>query len=106
MEIKAFVKLVSKSHVLPFKISESHDTSPLDLVHIDLWGPSSTISASRFRYYVLFLDDYSRYNLVFPLKNRETLNTFKQFKVLVETQFERKIKVLQSDWGGEFRNFT
>lgn len=29
-----------------------------------------------------------------------------QFKALVENQFGKKIKVMQSDWGGEFRSFT
>ncbi|GAA0169682.1 hypothetical protein LIER_24112 [Lithospermum erythrorhizon] len=35
----------------------------------------------------------------------EVVHIFNQFKVVVETQFDRKIKVPQSDWGGEYRNF-
>ena len=32
----------------------------LDLVHIDLWGPSPVASLGGFRYYITFIDDYCR----------------------------------------------
>ena len=32
----------------------------LDYIHLDLWGPSPTISCGRASYYVLFIDDFSR----------------------------------------------
>lgn len=53
------------------------------------------------------MDDDTRYSWIFPLKNKgEVLAAFIQFKQLVEKQFERKIKMLQSNWGGEYRSFT
>ncbi|GJS19771.1 retrotransposon protein, putative, ty1-copia subclass [Tanacetum coccineum] len=55
------------------------------------------------RYYVTFTDDFSRYGYVYLIKQK--LNTFKVFKRYqneVENQLGRKIKVLQSDRGGEY----
>ena len=42
--------------------SVSH--KPLDLIHCDVWGPSLVTSVSGYRYYVIFIDDYSRYCLI------------------------------------------
>lgn len=41
-----------KSHLLPIKISSSRAQEPLDLIHIDVWGPAPINSTSGFRYYV------------------------------------------------------
>lgn len=44
---------------------------------------------------------------MFPLTTKnEALSAFIQFKKKVETQFDRKIKILQSDWGEEYRSFS
>ena len=75
-------------------------------MHIDLWGPSLIQSVAGHRYYFSFVDDNSWFTWIFPLKGkREALNAFVQFKNLVENQFVKKIKNLQSDWGGEYRSF-
>ncbi|KAL5563628.1 hypothetical protein UlMin_033375 [Ulmus minor] len=96
-----------KSHLLPFPISDSHASQILDLIHTDVWGPAPIQSTSGFRYYMHFLDDHSRYTWIFPLKFKsEAFSTFLQFKTLVENQFERKIKCVQSDMGGEYRKFS
>ena len=34
--------------------------SHFELVHIDVWGPSRSASTLGFRYFVTFIDDYSR----------------------------------------------
>lgn len=52
---------LSKSHLLPFAHSSSHTTQSLELVHTDIWGPSPILSTSGFKYYALFLDDYSKF---------------------------------------------
>ena len=96
-----------KSHLLPFSISDSHAEKPLDLIHSDIWGPSPIASSSGFRYYIHFVDDYSRYTWLYPLKNKsDALQTFILFKNLVENLFDKKIKSLQSDMGGEYLSFT
>ena len=51
--------------------------------------------------FLLFIDDYSRFSWLYLLKTKdEALSIFLQFKNLVENQFDAKIKILQTDWGG------
>ena len=57
----------------------------LDYIHSDLWGSSPTISYGGEKYYVLFVDDFSRKVWVYVLKRKaDVFNTFKQFIVMVE----------------------
>ncbi|CAA7031737.1 unnamed protein product [Microthlaspi erraticum] len=94
---------MGKSHRLPFCSSDSRVLHPLDKIHCDLWGPSLVVSSMGFKYYAVFVDDYSRYSWFYPLKNKsEFCSVFIAFQKLVENQFESKIKVFQSDGGGEF----
>ncbi|XP_031256998.1 uncharacterized protein LOC116114998 [Pistacia vera] len=84
--------------------SSSQSAKPLDLIYLDLWGPSPVSSPERFKYYIQFLDDHSRFTWIFPLKNKsETYSIFTQFHKLVERQFSSTSKCVQTDWGGEFR---
>lgn len=95
-----------KSHSLPFKISMSRATTVLELIHTDLWGPTLIMSHTNAKYYIHFLDDYSRHLWFFPLKSKsDALAAFIQFKALVENHFNKKIKTRRSDMGGEFQAF-
>ncbi|CAL9008121.1 unnamed protein product [Prunus brigantina] len=58
--------MVGKAHKLPFVSSAHKSTKPLELVHSDVWGPSPTVSALGYKYYVLFLDDYTKYGWFSP----------------------------------------
>ena len=78
-------------------------TKPLELVHSDVCGPMKTLSIGGARYFLTFIDDFTRKVWVFPLKNKnEVLEKFKTWKTLVERQSEHKIKTFRSDNGGEF----
>uniref|UniRef100_A0A803P5A9 Integrase catalytic domain-containing protein n=1 Tax=Cannabis sativa TaxID=3483 RepID=A0A803P5A9_CANSA len=95
-----------KSHALPFKLSNSRATKMLELIHTDLWGPAPINSNTNFKFYIHFLDDYSRFTWLYPLKQKsDALNGFTQFKTMAENQFETKIKFITTDWGGEFQAF-
>lgn len=52
---------LGKSHQLPFSISSSICHAPLEFLHSDLWGPSPIPSINGHRYYVQFLDAFSKY---------------------------------------------
>lgn len=72
-----------KMHLLPFKSSSSHAKEPLQLVHTDVWGPAPIMSSSGFKYYGHFVDDFSRFTLIYPLKQKsEIVQAFIQFKAL------------------------
>ena len=74
----------------------------LELVHSDVFGPVSVPSLGKFVYYVSFIDEFSRNTWIyFPWKNYEFFDIFKEFKVLVENQIEKKIKALRTYNGGE-----
>ena len=51
---------LGKQPVLPFNNSESISNSIFELIHSDVQGPSPVASISRSRYFVVFIDDYSR----------------------------------------------
>lgn len=96
-----------KSHKLPFPKSKSQASKPLKIIHTDLWGPAHTISKHGFRYYIMFLDDFSRYSWIYPLKQKsDTLSSFVNFKNMVEKQFNTTIKIVQSDSRGEYQAFN
>lgn len=95
---------LSKNHKMPFSLSQSCSMEPLVKVHCDLWGPAPVRSIQHFRYFVLFVDDFSRYAWLYPLRRKsDFFQYFLLFQKMVERQFERKIKKFQSDGGGEFQ---
>ena len=67
----------------------------LQLIHTVVCGPMKTDSLSGNRYFLLFIDDYTRMCWVYfiRLKN-EVFDVFKQFKALVENQCNLSIKAL------------
>ncbi|GJX09800.1 putative RNA-directed DNA polymerase [Tanacetum coccineum] len=75
----------------------------LDLVHTDMCGPFGSATKDGKHYYVMFTDDFSRYGYVYLIKHKsDTFEVFKRYQNEVENQLGRKIKVLQSDKGGEY----
>ena len=90
-------------HKLPFPKSFFIASSPFELIHYDLWGPAPIPSVNGFKYYVLFIDHFTRFTWVFLLNSKsEVFNKFVHFKAMVETQFSTKIKTFRSDGGGEY----
>jgi len=62
-----------------------------------------TTSMGGARYFLTFIDDFSRKVWAYMLKAKsECFEKFKEFKALVERQSEHNIKVLRSDNGGEY----
>ena len=76
---------------------------PLELIHTDVCGPIDPHSLGKNRYFLLFIDDFSRKTWVYFLKEKsEVYNIFKKFKALVEKESGYDIKAMRSDRGGEF----
>ena len=92
-----------KQSRLPFGDSTWRATDQLQLIHSDVCGPMSTLSLNGSRYFLLFIDDYSRMCWVYFMKEKsEVFCIFKRFKQLVEKQVDKQIKILRTDNGGEF----
>jgi hypothetical protein len=93
---------LGKMTQLSFPISCTHTTEPLQLVHSDVWGPEPITSINGTRYYVSFVDDFSKFTWFFPLKHKsQVLSTFIHFKSTIENLLNHKLKVLRTDCGGE-----
>ncbi len=90
---------------MPFSHSINRVSKTLELIYKDVWGPSPIFSINRFKYYVFFLDAFTRYTWLFPIyRKSDVYATFKQFQLHVERLFDCKIKIVQSDWGGEYHS--
>jgi len=97
---------MAKSHQLPYPKSTSISSAPLQLVFSDVWGPAPD-SVGRNKYYVSFIDDYSKFTWIYLLKYKsEVFQKFHDFQQLVERQFNRKIIAVQTDWGGEYEKLN
>ena len=108
---------LGKSKRLPFpKKSIQKSSKPLELVHSDVCGPLHIESVGGSRYFVSFIDDYSRYVTVYAMKTKdEALDRFVDFALAAENKFGMRMKNFQfegelglkitkfrSDCGGEY----
>ncbi|KAE8684024.1 hypothetical protein F3Y22_tig00111160pilonHSYRG00030 [Hibiscus syriacus] len=95
--------VLGKQTKVRFKTAKHTTQGILDYVHSDVWGPSTTSSLGGSRYYVTFIDDFSRKVWVYFLKQKsEVFEKFKLWKAEVENQTGRKIKCLRSNNGTEY----
>ncbi|KAI3766946.1 hypothetical protein L2E82_17026 [Cichorium intybus] len=77
----------------------------LELLHIDLCGPSAIESVAHNKYILVVVDDFSRFTWVFFLKQKSEaasnmINFIKQMEVLLQKQ----VRMIRSDNGTKFKN--
>jgi hypothetical protein len=78
---------------------------PLELLHMDLFGPIAYISISGSKYYLVIVDDYSRFTWVFFLQEKsQTQETLKNFLRRAQNEFGLRIKKIRSDTGTQYTN--
>ena len=95
---------LGKQIALPFNNSVSHALSSFDLIHFDLWGPSPISTPGGSRYFVIFVDDFSRYTWIYLFKNcSELYQIYRDFTKMIETQFSKPIKVFRYDNAQEYK---
>lgn len=89
---------------LPFGQNSSIKSSAvLEIIHSDICGPMRTTSLGGYKYFALFIDDFSRKIFVYFLKAKsDILSAFQLFKSRVERETEKKIKILRTDNGCEY----
>ncbi|CAI7819476.1 unnamed protein product, partial [Closterium sp. NIES-53] len=59
-----------RQRAAPHSSSFPPTTAPLQTLHMDVWGPARVSGQSRERYFLLVVDNYTRYTTVFPLCNK------------------------------------
>ncbi|GJU52191.1 putative ribonuclease H-like domain-containing protein [Tanacetum coccineum] len=80
-------------------------SQPLQLLHMDLFGPTSVKSINHKTYCLVIADDFSRFSWVFFLRTKdETSGILKDFIRQIENQLNQKIKTIRCDNGAEFKN--
>ena len=97
--------VMGKQCRIQFKTATHKTEGILDYVHTDIWGPVQVVSKGGARYFMSFIDDYSKKFWVYFLKNKsEAFATFKKWKAKVENQTGRKIKCIRSYNGTEYKD--
>lgn len=61
--------MLGKSQRLPFHLVIHCSSSPLDIIHSEIWQ-SPVLSNLGFKYYVIFYDDFSRFTWLYAMKNK------------------------------------
>ncbi|KAI3698007.1 hypothetical protein L6452_31116 [Arctium lappa] len=99
--------LKGKQHKTSHKTKEINSISScLQLLHMDLFGPTNVMSIGKKSYCLVIVDDYSRFTWVYFLRTKdETSGLIKSFILRIENQTNQKVKVIRSDNGTEFKNF-
>src|SRR6266540_6098574 len=96
-----YVKATRKS--IPRKRKGDRAMEFADEVHSDLWGKSPIESRGGKRYWITFTDDKTRLTWLNLLRRKsEAFKSYKTFEAWIETQFQRRIKTLNVDRGGEY----
>ncbi len=111
--------IYGKGHQAPIpKKSTSPSSAQLELVHSDVLGPVDVPSLGGSRYFITFIDDFSKWTTIFTMQNKsDSFECFKKFhkyaethtgnklqslQVLKYTSDRNRLKVLRTDNGGEY----
>ncbi|CAI5952893.1 unnamed protein product [Closterium sp. NIES-64] len=98
-------RLMAAPHSSQFPPTEA----PLQTLHMDVWGPAPVRGQGHERYFLLVVDDYSRYTSVFPLRSKGAvtevlIDWIREARLQLRRSFGSDFPVLRlhSDRGGEF----
>ena len=99
---------LGKQHRSPFpKVSPYRAKKGLELFHADLCGQVRPQTVGGKSYFLLVVDDFSRYMWIELLRSKaEALLSLKKIKQRAETENEGKLKAIRTDRGGEFNSAT
>ena len=96
----------AKQSVEPFDEPSQRETEPGDLTHIDLWGKYDTTSINGNRYFLLMVDDSTRFiTTEFIKEKKEAAQKVKNYLIKLISH-NKKPKAIRLDRGKEFLNVT
>ncbi|CAI5939193.1 unnamed protein product [Closterium sp. NIES-64] len=98
-----------RQRAAPHSSSFPPTTAPLQTLHMDVWGPARVRGQGQERYFLIVVDDYSRYTTVFPLRTKGAVPDvlipwISRARLQLRERFRSEFPVLRlhSDRGGEF----
>ncbi|CAI5478775.1 unnamed protein product [Closterium sp. Yama58-4] len=98
-----------RQRAAPHSSSFPPTTAPLQTLHMDVWGPACVRGQGQKRYFLIVVDDYSRYTTVFPLRAKGDvpgvlIPWISRARLQLGKRFHSDFPVLRlhSDRGGEF----
>ncbi|CAI7907396.1 unnamed protein product [Closterium sp. NIES-54] len=93
----------------PHSSSFPPTTAPLQTLHMDVWGPARVSGQGHERYFLLVVDDNTRYTTDFPLRSKGEVSAvlipwIRTVRLQLRARFGQDLPVLRlhSDRGGEF----
>ncbi|CAI7890819.1 unnamed protein product [Closterium sp. NIES-54] len=98
-----------RQRAAPHSSSFPPTTAPLQTLHMDVWGPARVLGQGQERYFLIVVDDYSRYTTVFPLRTKGEVPDvlipwIRRARLQLSERFHSDFPVLRlhPDRGGEF----
>ncbi|CAI7785271.1 unnamed protein product [Closterium sp. NIES-53] len=98
-----------RQHAAPHSSTFLPTKAPLQTLHMDVWGPARVRGHGHERYFLLVVDDYSRYTIVFPFRrigevSEVLIDWLRGARRQLSESFSSDLPVLRlhSDRGGEF----
>lgn len=103
--LKCATCIENKMHNLPFQNNRRKAEDILQIVHTDLNGPHQTTGNRGEKYFLSFIDDYSKLVKVYCIRTKdEVYDCLVQYVNEVENITDKKVKELRCDNGTEFIN--
>ncbi|CAI7886435.1 unnamed protein product [Closterium sp. NIES-54] len=98
-----------RQRAAPHSSSFPPTTAPLQTLLMDVWGQARVSGQGRERYFLLVVDDYTRYTTFFPLRSKGEVSAvliprIRTVRLQLRARFGQDLPVLRlhSDRGGEF----
>ncbi|CAI7738756.1 unnamed protein product, partial [Closterium sp. NIES-53] len=98
-----------RQRAAPHSSSFPPTTAPLQTLHMDVWGPARVSGQGCECYFLLVVDDYTRYTTVFPLCSKGEVPDvlipwIRAVRLQLDERFGQDLPIqrLHSDKGGEF----
>ena len=104
--MKCKICIENKMHNLPLSNNRIKAKDVLEIVHTDVCGRFKTAGLNGERYFVSFIDDYSKIAKVYCIKSKdEVFNCVVQFVNESENLTGKRVKILRCDSGKEYLNY-
>ena len=98
--------LLGKMTKTPFSGTMERATDLLEMIHSDVCDPMSVKARGKYRYFLTFTDDLSRYGYIYLMKHKsETFEKFKEFQSEAENHRDKKIRFPRSDRGDKYLSY-